>query len=224
MPFRAEGETPRVSAPGEGWCPVDRQGQEQQKASARRGRVGRLPGALAPRWSSFQRSALAGAMAPAIEAVKVPSPLRAGTGNAPRFPARARRCPVDRQVREQRQASARPGGREAPARGGAGAGRGLWPPAGGQRWHRMAWAMATAGPREARAEEVPLFQPAVHAPGTFSRPSHQSRTRRRRPWGSHQHRKRLSLRSLQGPPPGRRPTGCGAKGSAGCAEGPGCRC
>ena len=79
-------------------------------------------------------------------------------------------------------------------------------------------------PPKALAEELPLLRPAVHAPGPFSRPSHQSRTGRRRPWGSHQHRKRLSLRSLQGPPPGHRPTGCGAKGSAGCAEAPGCRC
>jgi hypothetical protein len=61
--------------------------------------------------------------------------LRAGPGNAPRFPARARQCTVDRLVREQQKASARPGGSEAPAGGGAGAGRGLWPPAGqGSTW------------------------------------------------------------------------------------------
>ncbi len=49
--------------------------------------------------------------------------LRAGSGNAIRVsPARAERCPADRQVRE--------GQRPAPAGGGAGAGRGLWPPAG----------------------------------------------------------------------------------------------
>ena len=45
-----------------------------------------------------------------------------------RFPARARRFPVDRQVQAHRQASARPGGREAPAGGGAGVGRGFWAP------------------------------------------------------------------------------------------------
>jgi hypothetical protein len=45
-------------------------------------------------------------------------------------------CPADRRVREHRQASARPGGGEAPAVGGAGAGRGPWPPAGqGSAWH-----------------------------------------------------------------------------------------
>ena len=45
------------------------------------------------------------------------------------------------------KASARPGGCEAPAMGGTGAGRGLWPPA--VRWHahRMAGAMAPAKTR-----------------------------------------------------------------------------
>ncbi len=61
----------------------------------------------------------------------VRTPLRAGPGKATRVsPAPARRCPVDRWVQAPRKASARPGGREAPAGGGAGAGRGLWPPAG----------------------------------------------------------------------------------------------
>jgi len=97
--------------------------------SARRGRGGRWPGALGPRRGKDQRNAAAGAMAPAIPAVTALSPVRAGSGNATRVsPALAQRWPVDRQVREQRQASARPGGREAPARGGAGAGRGLWAP------------------------------------------------------------------------------------------------
>ncbi len=76
-------------------------------------------------------------MAPAIDAGAALSPVRAGPGNATRVsPARARRSPVDRQVLDQRKASARPGGDEAPAVGGAGAGRGLWPPAGqGSAWH-----------------------------------------------------------------------------------------
>jgi hypothetical protein len=95
-----------------------------------------LAGGFGPRLDMGQRGAVAGAMAPAIEAVKLLSPLRAETGNASRFPARARRCPVDRQVQAPRKASARPGGREAPATGGSGAGRGLWPPAGqGAVWH-----------------------------------------------------------------------------------------
>jgi len=64
------------------------------------------------------------------------SSIRAGPGNATCVsPARARRCPADRSVRDQRKASARPGGGEAPAWGGAGAGRVLWPPAGeGSAW------------------------------------------------------------------------------------------
>ena len=53
----------------------------------------------------------------------------------PRFPDRVGRCPVDRSVQAPRKASARPGGGEAPAGGGSGAGRGLWPPAGqGAAW------------------------------------------------------------------------------------------
>jgi hypothetical protein len=52
----------------------------------------------------------------------VPPPLRAGSGNVPRFLARARRCPVNRQVQAPRKASARPGGGEAP---GPRAGRAL---------------------------------------------------------------------------------------------------
>jgi hypothetical protein len=100
----------------------------RRAGSARRGRGGRWPGALGPRRAWDQRSAEAGAMDPAIAAVKGLSSVRAGPGNALRFPARAGRFPVDRQVREKQKASARPGGREAPAGGGAGAGRGLWAP------------------------------------------------------------------------------------------------
>jgi hypothetical protein len=70
------------------------------EASARRGRGGRWPGALGPRLARDQRGAVAGAMAPANEAVKVLLSVRAGTGNALRFPARAGRFPADRQVRE----------------------------------------------------------------------------------------------------------------------------
>jgi len=83
---------------------------------------------------------VAGAMAPAspkVPSVKGwPPVFRAGSENATRVsPARARRCPVDRQVRAPRKASARPSGGEAPVGGGAGAGRGLWPPAGqGSAW------------------------------------------------------------------------------------------
>jgi len=102
--------------------------------SARHGRGGRWPGALGPRPGKDQPGAVAGAMAPAIEAVTLPSPLRAGSGNATRVsPARAGRCPVDRQVREHRRPAPDPAGEKRPP----GAGRAL---AGGLRapgWSRI---------------------------------------------------------------------------------------
>jgi len=101
-------------------------------------------------------------MAPAIAAVIVLSPLRAGTGNATRVsPARARRCPADRRVRAPRKASARPGGRKGPAGGGAGA----------RHAPRRAGAMAPVRPRGARRRKsfLPSGQ-AAHATGTFQRP------------------------------------------------------
>ena len=75
-------------------------------------------------------------MAPANGAGAVLLSVRAGTGDATRVsPACARRYQPDRQVGDQQKVGARPGGREAPAVGGAGAGRGLWPPAGmGSAW------------------------------------------------------------------------------------------
>ncbi len=54
-------------------------------------------------------------MAPAMEAVKVLSSLRAGPGNATRVsPARARRCPADRQVREVQRPAPDPAGEKRP--------------------------------------------------------------------------------------------------------------
>jgi len=108
-----------------------------------------------------QRGAVAGAMAPAIEALTVPSPFRAGSGNATRVsPARAQRFPADRQVRAPRKASARPGGRKAPAGGGAGAGRGLLAPG----WSRISaalrqgrWPLRKCA-RRAQSEAVPALR------------------------------------------------------------------
>ena len=57
-----------------------------------------LAGGFGPRLAKDRRGTVAGAMAPAIEAVNVLWSVRAGPRNAPRSPARARRCPVDRQV------------------------------------------------------------------------------------------------------------------------------
>jgi len=78
----------------------------RRRRSARRlGRV--LAGGFGPRLVKGQRGAVAGAIAPAIEAMKVLSSLRPGTGNATCVsPARAELCPTDRQVRDQQQASA----------------------------------------------------------------------------------------------------------------------
>jgi len=57
------------------------------------------------------------------------------------------------------EASARPGGREAPAGGGAGAGRGLWPPAGpdiGAALRQGRWPLPGCAKR-AQANEVPAL-------------------------------------------------------------------
>ena len=88
-------------------------------------------GRLAPGRSRCERGDMAGAMAPAISAVKLLSPhVRAGSGNAARFPRPRGTVPCRPAGPGTTQASARPGGCKAPAGGGAGAGRGLWPPAG----------------------------------------------------------------------------------------------
>ena len=116
-------ETQRVSPPErDGALQTGRTGNNIGQRPPGAGRA--LAGGCGPRLAKDQRGAVAGAMAPAIAAVALLSSVRAGPGNAPRFPARAGRCPADRQVLDQRKASARPAG------GGSGAGRGLWPPAG----------------------------------------------------------------------------------------------
>jgi hypothetical protein len=68
---------------------------------------------------------------PGIPACSGPPSLRAGTGNAPRFPRPRGTLPPRPVPPTPTEASARPGGREAPAGSGRGAGRGVWPPAGG---------------------------------------------------------------------------------------------
>ena len=78
------------------------------------------------------------------------------------------------------KASARPGGCEAPAMGGTGAGRGLWPPAGVWHAHRMAGAMAPARPRGGPLEgesSFPVSSPCgwhIFSPPVFSPPRLQS--------------------------------------------------
>jgi hypothetical protein len=123
------GNATRVSPARTRRCPVDRWVRAPRKASARPsggeapagGGSGAGRGALAPGWSCCQRGDVAAAMAPAIAAGAVLSSVRAGTGNAPRFPARAERCPTDRQVGEQRRPAPDPAGAKRPP----GAGRAL---------------------------------------------------------------------------------------------------
>ncbi len=152
MPFRTGQETRRVSPPGhEPRSYKDRPckrnaGQRPQGTDAGRGLWPRR--VLIRVWRNGRGDG------PCIEAVEVPSPLRAGTGNAARFPRPRGTLPHRPAGPGTPQASARPGGREAPAEGGAGAGRGLWPPAGqGSAWC-CAGAMAPA--REAGAVLSPL--------------------------------------------------------------------
>ena len=83
---------------------------------------------------------------------EVLTPVRAEAGNAPRFPARARRCRVHLRDREQQRPAPGPAGVKRPPRGGTGAGRGLWPPAGLGATFRAEGAMA---PANKTAREVP---------------------------------------------------------------------
>jgi len=97
-------------------------------------------------------------MAPAIAAVIVLSPLRAGTGNATRVsPARARRCPADRRVRKQQRPAPDPADGKGPP--GAGWARGTRR-AGPGRWPRS----DRAGHAGAKASCLPVRQPTRPAP------------------------------------------------------------
>jgi len=135
--FGRDRETQRVSTARARRSPVDREVREQRRPAPDPAGEKRPPGAgralaggCGPRLVKGPCGAAAGAMAPAKGAVKVPSPVRAGPGNAPRFPRPLGPVPRRPAGPGDTEASARPGGREAPAGGGAGAGRGLWPPAG----------------------------------------------------------------------------------------------
>ena len=75
-------------------------------------------------------------MAPAIEAVKVPSPSGRGGETHRVSPARARRCPVDQSVREQQRPAPDPAGEKRPPMAGRALAGGFGPPAGqGSGWH-----------------------------------------------------------------------------------------
>ena len=131
--------------------------------------IGSLAGGFGPRRDKGQRGAVAGAMAPALEAVRVLSLLRAGKGNATLVsPARAGRFCADRQVWEHRQASARPGGREAPAGSGRALAGGFSPRLDKSQSGAVAGAMAPARMLKAhagaRVSRLSVRQPLRLAP------------------------------------------------------------
>ena len=117
-----------LPGPGKGIAPAGG-GNATRVSPTRANRVQRPPvagralvGGFGPKRAKDQRGAVAGAMAPAMGAVRVLSSTRAGTGNATRVsPARAQRRPVDRQVLEERRAAPGPAGAKRPP----GAGRAL---------------------------------------------------------------------------------------------------
>jgi hypothetical protein len=150
-PVRAGSGNACVSPARAGQCPVDRQVQAHRRPAPdpaggkRPPRAGRaLAGGFGPPagLGSAQRCGRGDGPRHGGEAggsdADLPAPLRAGPRNARRFPrprGTVHRRPAGPGIAE---ASARPGGREAPAGDGAGAGRGLWAPGGpgigGTRW------------------------------------------------------------------------------------------
>jgi hypothetical protein len=118
--------------------------------SARLGAGRALAGGFGPRLAWRQRGDVAGAMAPANKtALEVPRcdllpPLRAGSGNAPRFPRPCTTPTTGPFHQAQPRPAPGPAGVKRPPWGGTGAGRGLWPPAGLGATLRVAGAMAPA--------------------------------------------------------------------------------
>ena len=165
-PMRPEGAAnPRGEA--QGGSPPATRSRPQKDRSSRRNQGQRPPGPRRTRAGGFGPPAGLGSTwrggrgdGPCHGNDAVPPPLRAGTGNALRFPARAERCHQDRCCPHQERPAPAPGGREAPAGGGAGAGRGLWPPGGREGsvalwqgrwplpWQRRSSAAASGGNRK----------------------------------------------------------------------------
>ena len=150
-----------------------RTGATRTKRGQRPPGAGRaLAGGFGPPAAWDQRGAVAGAMAPAIAATQFRRRFGRDQETHCVSAARTRQFPVDRQVREKQKASARPGGREAPAGGGAGAGRGLWAPGGptisGTLWQGR-WPLPGCE-RRAQAEEFPAFRSGSPCRRHFSAP------------------------------------------------------
>ncbi len=137
------GNATRVSPPArDGSTQTGRSGKDRgqrptrRARSARRGRGGRWPGAVAPGWPRDSAALWQGRW-PLPERPDISENARPGGSRKrdPRFPRPSGTVPCRSASPGTAEASARPGGREAPAGGGAGAGRGLWPPAGqGSAW------------------------------------------------------------------------------------------
>jgi hypothetical protein len=128
---------PRGTVPCRSAGPGTTRGQRptRRARSARRGRGGRWPGALGPRLAWDQRSAVAGAMAPAMAATQ----FRPKSGREQKThcvsPARAARFPVDRQVQAHRKPAPDPAGEKRPPGAGRALAGGFGPPAGqGSAW------------------------------------------------------------------------------------------
>jgi len=139
---------------------------------ARLGRVGLWPGALRPRLAMGQRSAVAGAMAPARESGHRGMHRNASSGGNrkrdPRFPRPCGTVPCRPVGPGDTEVSARPGGDEAPAGGGRALAGGFGPRLGkGQRGavaKAMAFARVTGHPRERLSGRDQETRPAFPLP------------------------------------------------------------
>jgi len=181
--WAGSGNAPRFPARA-ARCQPDRQVREERRPAPDPAGEKRPPGAgralaggFGPRLASGSVAAVAGAMAPAIEALTVPSPFRAGTGNATRVsPARAARWQPDRQVREKRRPAPDPAGGKRPPGAGRALAGGFGPPAGpdpGAALWQGRWPLPD---RRGSAEEVPAIQREIHVGTTFQQPVTSSRS------------------------------------------------
>ncbi len=151
LPIPAGKQTHRGSPPrpvrGKGSTKTRHTGA--MEASARQGRAGRRPGALAPRSAKGQHSAVAWAMAPSMAATQFRFPSGRDQETQRVSPAPAGRCPVDRQVQEQRRPAPDPAGEKRPLGAGRALAGGFGPRLGKGQRGAVAGAMAPA--RETRA-------------------------------------------------------------------------
>jgi len=161
---------PRATLPCRSVGPGTTKGQRPTRRGrcARRGRVGRWLGALAPGRSRCQRGALAGAMAPAIAAVTALSSVRADQETRPAFPRPRATVPcrpadpgtTPGQRPTRRAGSARPGRVGRPPGAGRALAGGFGPRLAKDQRGAVAGAMAPARMRKAhtQVQEFPAFR------------------------------------------------------------------